>query len=359
MKLRVIVAAALLLLGVSSCSSDVSVPVATMVGGKLCAYSDQSGWDDEGLNRETFVALQKAKVSLGISLDVSQLSSGGTHAQAQKRITELATGGCSLVITSGDYLTADAIAVAAKHQDVEFVTIDHHWEPTSGAIGSHTMMLSNVHSIANEIGEAAFEAGYLAAMSSQTHVVASLVAIASKPTMLQAKLALAFADGVNYYSTNGGVATQLISTYPVPKIAPASEAIRQTVSALFNRGVDRLFVLASKDFATVASVTDSFTNLQLIGTEFDWAMRDDTAKYAPRILASVVRTKSVDSLYNFIGYWLAGHTASPAPSDIDVNSLTNSGVALTDAHGIAYPGDFSNQINKLVDALTSDGGMTQ
>ncbi len=363
MKIRTLLAALLVAttpLSLAACSSESPVPEATIIAGKLCALADSAGWDDQGLNRETFVALQKAKVTIGISLDVDELTAKSTHRDAQSRLSAFAAGGCSLVIGSGDYLTADVQAVAAAHPKVQFVTVDHHFELTgSNTPMSHTMMLSNVHSIANILGEAAFEAGYLAAMSSQTHVVAALIAIASPSTPVQSKTKTAFEDGVTYYSTHGGVATKLISVYPIPKIAPASEAIRQTVSSLFNRGVDRLFVVAPKDFETVASVTESFGSLQLIGSDLDWATLPSMSSYAPRILASVVRTKAVDSLYGFIAFWLAGHTATPGPDSIDINSLTNGGVALTDAHSIAYPNDFANQINQLVEKLTSDGGMTQ
>lgn len=359
MKLRILAASAAALIGLTACSAEVPIPEITMVGGKLCALADKAGWDDEGLNRETFVALQKAKVALGIALDVDQVAASGTHASAQKRLSEFATGGCSLVISSGDFLTADVNVVATAHPEVQFVTTDHHFESSAAEASSHTMILSNVHSIANQLGQAAFEAGYLAAMSSKTHVVATLIAIGSPKVSLQSKLANAFAKGVGYFETHSGVTTKLIATYPVPKIAPASEAIRQTVSGLYNQGVDRLFVLSAKDFETVATVTEPFTNLQLIGSELDWALRSTTSKYASRILASVVRTKNVSSLYDFIAFWLAGHTATPGPNAIDVNSLTNDGVALTDAHSIAYPAEFSNQINQLVEQLTSEQGMTQ
>ena len=359
MKLRLLATATAALLALSGCSTDVPVPEITMVDGKLCALADQAGWNDEGLNRETFVALQKAKVSLGIALEVDQLAANATHATAQKRLTQLAKADCTLEITSGDYLSPDAFAVATENQEAQFVSIDHHFERTSGDVGSHTALPSNLHQITNVLGEAAFQAGYLAAMSSQTHVVASLIAIGSPSTILQRKLAVAFADGVSYYVDHGGVATELITQYPVPKIAPASEAIRQTVSNLYNQGVDRLIVLAAKDFETVASVTESFTNLQLIGTELDWAVRKESAKYAPRILASVVRTKNVDSLYSYIAFWLGGQTATPSPVAIDVNDLTNAGVTLTEAHNISYPGDFANQMKALMASLTSEQGMTR
>ncbi len=347
-------------LSLAACSTDSPVPEATIVAGKLCALADQAGWDDQGLNRETFVALQKAKVAIGIALDVDELTANSTHRDAQKRLTAFATGGCSLVIGSGDWLTQDVRTVAALHPKVQFVTNDHRFVPSMSDLApSSPLLLSNVHAISNVIGEAAFEAGYLAAMSSQSHVVAALIAIGSPSTPVQSILKTAFEHGVAYYSTHGGVATKFIGVYPIPKIAPASEAIRQTVSALYNRGVDRLFVVAAKDFTTVAKVTDSFTNLQLIGTDVDWATRPTMSDAAPRILASVVRTKAADSLYGFIAFWLAGATASPAPNSVDVNSLANGGVALTEAHSIAYPNDFSNQINQLVEKLTSDGGMTQ
>ena len=363
MKTRTLIAALLATttsLALAGCSSDTPVPETTMVAGKLCALADQAGWDDQGLNRETFVALQKAKVSLGIALDVKQLAAGATHSDAQKTLRAFADDKCTLVIGSGDFLTPDVNAVATAKPAVQFVSIDHHFEVTGGDLtSSHTMQLSNVHSIANVISEAAFQAGYLAAMSSLTHVVSALIAIGSPSTIAQAKMKNAFAAGVEYYSKNGGVATEFIEVYPIPKIAPASEAIRQTVSALYNRGVDRLFVLAGKDFETVASATDAFTNLQLIGTDIDWALRSSMEKHAPRILASVVRTKAVNSLYDYIAFVVGGATATPAPNSVDVNSLTNGGVALTEAHSIAYPGDFSNQMNQLVGKLTSDGGMTK
>ena len=97
----------------------------------------------------------------------------------------------------------------------------------------------------------------------------------------------------------------------------------------------------------------------LIGTDIDWSLHSSMEKHAPRILASVVRTKAVNSLYDYIAFVIGGATATPAPNSVDVNSLTNGGVALTEAHSISYPGDFSNQMNQLVGKLTSDGGMTK
>lgn len=362
MKFTKIAAAASVLvasLALAGCSSDTTDINTTLVHGKLCAIADSAGWDDQGLNRETFIALEKAKVSVGIALSVDELAATDTHAIAQKKLTALANGSCSLVIASGDWLSSDVYTVALKHQNVEFLLTDHHFELSSDIAHSHPLIPANVHFVANQMSQAAFEAGYLAAMSSQTHTVASLIAIGSPSTILQSKLSAAFAAGVSYFSTHNPGTTKIISEYPVPKIAPASEAIRQTVSGLVERGVDRLFVLSAKDFATVAAQTESFAGLQLIGAERDWAINKSTAKYASRILASVIRKKNISSIYDFITYWVGGHTASPSPSSIDVNDINSDGVGITDAHAIAYPLNFVAQFKPLIQILVSDGGMTE
>ena len=170
------VAAALVLTG---CSTDLPSPNTTLIHGKICALADEYGWDDQGLNRETYIALQKAKVSIGIALDIDQLAKGAKHSDAQKRLTQFAKGGCSMVIASGDFLSADVYKVAEANPKMQFVLTDHHFERSGIGAGSHTFIPANLYLVANQLAEAAFQAGYLAAMSSQTHKVATLVAIDS------------------------------------------------------------------------------------------------------------------------------------------------------------------------------------
>ncbi len=355
-RLAAIVAAALALTG---CSPELPSPNTTLIHGKICALADSYGWDDQGLNRETYIALQKAKVAIGIALDIDQLALDAKHSDAQKRLTQFAKGGCSMVIASGDFLSPDVYKVAEANPQMQFVLSDHHFERTATVPGSHPFIPANLYLIANQLAEAAFQAGYLAAMSSQSHKVATLVAICSPYKPLHDRLATAFADGATYFSRHNAVGTEIITTNMVPKIAPASEAMRQTIAGLVEGGVDRIFVLSSKDFVTAVTVTEEFKDLQLIGAERDWAINKQTESAAPRILASVIRRKNSSAIFDLIAFVIGGATASPAPQILAVNDLTNAGVALTDAHSISYPSNFKAQMQSLIDSLTTNGGMTQ
>ncbi|MEN9713760.1 MAG: hypothetical protein RLZZ164_424 [Actinomycetota bacterium] len=352
---------AALLLG--GCSQPVSVPEATPVAGKLCAVSDSAGFDDQGLNRELYIALQKAKVSWGVPLALYSLKPGASHHSAQLQLTQLVQAKCTLILASGDFLSDDVYQVALANQDQQFVIIDHHFERTSGGIGSHTMMPSNLHYVANEIAEPAFLAGYLTAMSSQTNFVAVLPAIGSASTSLQAKLDKAFRAGVAYYSSHGGKLVQIQSVDAIPAIAPASAAIKLVLQGLVDSGVDRVFVLSAKDFETVAAQSEEFKDLQLVGVERDWALVKSTKKYASRILASVVRAKNIDAITQYLDIFVGtpattagGSLAIPA---LLVNDLNNEGAVVTEAHDIAYPAGYQSAIEPLKALLTSDQGMTK
>lgn len=346
-----------LLLG--GCAEVVSVPEATPVAGKLCALSDAAGFDDQGLNRETYISLQKAKVAHGVPLSLYSLKAEDNHEDARAQLTRLVKGNCSLIIASGDFLSEDTYQVALENPQQQFALIDHHFERTSGGAGSHTMMPGNIHYVANQMLEAAFAAGYLAAMSSQNNFVAVLPAIESKATALQNKLDKAFRAGVDYYSTHGGKLVQVKSAEFIPTIAPASSAIRLVIDGFVASGVDRLFVLSAQDFETVATVAEDYKELQLIGVERDWAQVKATSKFAPRILASVIRAKNIESIDAVITWALNPTGEKPAPNGLIVNDLNNQGAIVTEARDIAYPADYNSAISKLIPLLTSDQGMTK
>ena len=348
---------AALLLG--GCTQQVSVPEATPVDGKLCALSDSAGFDDQGLNRELYVALQKAKVAWGVPLSLYSLAATETHEDARARLQKLVDGNCTVILASGDFLSTDVLAVASANPVAKFVLSDHHFVASNPDVASTQVVPANVHYIANQLAEPAFLAGYLAAMSSQSNFVAVLPAIASVRTPLQTKLEKAFRAGVTYYSNHGGEQVQVKVVEAIPKIGPVSAAIKLVLQGLVDSGVDRVFVLAAKDFETVATVSEEFKELQLIGTERDWALVKSTSKHSPRILASIVRAKNVNSIYQQIGYWLGKIETLAAPDAIEVNDLINQGTIVTDAHDIAYPAGYQAAIEPLTALLTSDQGMTK
>jgi hypothetical protein len=93
--------------------------------------------------------------------------------------------------------------------------------------------------------------------------------------------------------------------------------------------------------------------------ERDWAQVKATSKFAPRILASVVRAKNIESIDAVISWALNPTGETPAPNELIVNDLNNQGAIVTESRDIAYPADYNSAISKLIPLLTSDQGMTK
>lgn len=132
-------------------------PVAFRVG----FVSDTGGVFDGSFNEAQWNGLVQAQDELGVSVQFIQ---SDDPAQYTPNLTEFATQGYDVIISSGFYLGADTAAVAAQYPDIKFAIFDYAYPDPSLPDGNpgQTACVPNVMGIVFKTDQAAFLAGYLA-----------------------------------------------------------------------------------------------------------------------------------------------------------------------------------------------------
>lgn len=305
-----------LVLALTGCSAQTPSPTITPVDLKYCALSDSAGFDDDGLNRSVYAALQQLKVQKGASVMALEVSDKLT---AQDGLRKLVDAKCDAVITAGEDLVAQALKTAKANSTIRFVSVADIVNTGDSA--------PNFVSITFNIYEAAFAAGYLAALSAPSEEIATLDLLKSSESKKSIK---AFTAGVSRFNQLNDMQVQVAS-----------------LSNIFDAGQDVVFVLSGDGTKLSGwpktSDTGALKLIKLIGYGRDWYADDRNKELRPYILTSVVRVGVADKV-------VAAVLAGTGSQNFD---LASGQVGLVPENDLAFPRTFSSSLDEIIKDFSS------
>ena len=187
--------------GTDSTSTDTTVAVSDITEapaptGLACEVTDTGGVDDKGFNQIAHEGLLQAEAQLGVAIDLLE---SATDADYAPNLQSFVDKGCNIIITVG-FLLADATKAAAEaNPDVHFAIVDSN---TSAP---------NVQGLTFATDQPSFMAGYLAAATSKTGIVATFGGINIPPVTIFMQ---GFVKGVEYYNAQMGASVKALGWDP-------------------------------------------------------------------------------------------------------------------------------------------------
>jgi len=169
-----------------------------------CLVTGPEGREDEWLNHETWMSLERQRREIGRSLhpDGEATTARATPGEASDRaalIDGFAEAGCDLVVTIGTEAGDVTAAAARRHPDVDFIGIDQH----------HDADLPNLAGLVFPEDRAGFLVGALAASATVTGLVAVVLDSPTDPASVGYRTG--FANGVAHIDPDVEV---LVITFP-------------------------------------------------------------------------------------------------------------------------------------------------
>lgn len=308
-------AALALVLALTGCAAQEPAPKVTPVDRKFCALSDSAGFNDDGLNRSVYAALQQLKVQTGAS--VMAIESGSDLPPASG-IQKLIDAKCNAIITSGEDLAKPALAAAKANDRIRFVSVSDILN-TGGSSPNFVALTFDIY-------QAAFTAGYLSAevVSASVAENQQIVIFDKLKNSESARSAKAFVSGVARFNTQNKA-----------KVAVKNSSLYQ--------GEKLIFAIAGNAGVLDGLQVSSTTSPLIIGYGRDWYADSRNADYKTSILTSVIRFGVIDKV-------VAAVTSGAGTQNFDLESGQ---VGLVPQNEIPFPGAFTNALNGIIEDLAT------
>jgi basic membrane protein A len=297
-------------LALTGCSAQVPTPTITPVDLKYCAVSDAAGYNDDGLNRSVYAALQQLKVQTGASVSAIEVSD---KLNAQAAFQKLAESKCNAIIASGNSLVNSAIAAARSNANIRYYSIS---DATTLGIATE-----NYSALTFNIYQAAYEAGYLAAATAKSDTDTNRININNQLKTTQSlKLEKAFALGVERFNSKN------------------NKQVSVVISDVHS-GEEIIFALAgnSKQLGVIAQ-SSATPPVKYVGFGRDWYGDVRNKAIRSTIITSVIRKDVIGKVAEAV----VNKTGS-AHYD-----LSNDGVGLVDANEINWPLTFPAEVSQMI-----------
>lgn len=304
-----------------------------------CMVSDQGGFDDKSFNELSHDGLVEAESTLGIKILEAESKSADDF---EPNIDAMVSQGCNIIIPVG-FMLADATEAAAKaNPEIDFAIVDYD-----------AITAENVLGLNYDTAQAAFLAGYAAAGSSKTGVVATYGG-ANIPTVTI--FMDGFANGVKYYNEQKGKDVKVLG-WDVANPGAGSfvgdfenqTAAQQITEGFLAQNADIILPVGGPLYqggaeAIKASGKEAF----IIGVDSDLAARD--AEYADIVMTSI--TKSMDkSVLEAITQSVNGEFAGGTYT----GTLENDGVGLAEfgAFESRLPAGMTEELDQIREDIIS------
>lgn len=308
-------AALALVLALTGCAAQAPTPSITPVDLKYCALSDSAGFDDDGLNRSVYAALQQLKVQTGASVMALEVSDRLT---ARAGLEKLADANCDAIITAGEDLAKTALTEAKANSTIRYVSV--------GDI-INTGAAPNFASLTFNIYEAAYAAGYLAAASAPSEEIATLDLLQNSESKKSIK---AFTAGVARFNTEMRARAKISSLKNI-------DAASQDVVFVLGGNGSKLNGWPKTDD------TGALKLIQLIGYGRDWYADSRNKELRPYILSSVVRLGVADKV-------VAAVLGTSGSQNFD---LASGQVGLVSENELAFPRGFATVLDEIIKDLSN------
>ena len=304
-------AALALVLALTGCAAQTPSPSITPVDDKYCAISDSAGFNDDGLNRSVYAALQQLKVQTGASVMAIEVSDKLT---VEAGIRKLVDANCNAIISAGEDLTKSALAAAKANDTIRFISVSDIVN-TEDSSPNFVALTFNIY-------QAAFAAGYLAAADSPSEEIATLDLLKSSESK---KSVRAFTAGVARFNTENRAQVK------ISNLGKIDQASQDVVFVLSGNGVKLV------DW-TKRSDTGALKLVKLIGYGRDWYTDTRNKELKPYILTSVVRVGVTDKV-------VAAVVDRSGSQNFD---LASGQVGLVPENDLPFPRSFGAALDSIV-----------
>lgn len=333
--------------GLAACGSDSTSTDTTVAAsdtteapaptGLACQVTDSGGVDDKGFNQIAYEGLLQAEAELGVTTDLLE---SVTDADYAPNIQSFVDKGCNIIVTVG-FLLADATKAAAEaNPDISFAIVDSN---TSAA---------NVQGLTFATDQPSFMAGYLAAATTKTGIVATFGGINIPPVTIFMQ---GFVKGVEYYNAQKGTSVKALGWDPVAQDGTFAGNFnnlddgKNIAKSFADEGADIIFPVAGPvGLGSSAYALETAGAVKIIGVDVDMSVSNPTQ--ATVYIASVL--KKIDAaVVAAVGSALNGEGGG---TDY-VGTLENGGV------GVAITSTISAELQAELDAVQAgiiDGSIT-
>lgn len=335
-------------LGLAACGSDSESTDTTAVEvtdtteapaptGLACEVTDTGGVDDKGFNQIAHEGLLQAEAQLGVATDLLEST---TDADYAPNLQSFVDKGCNIIITVG-YLLADATKAAAEaNPDVHYAIVDSN---TSAP---------NVQGLTFATDQPSFMAGYLAAATSKSGIVATFGGINIPPVTIFMQ---GFVKGVEYYNAQMGASVTALGWDPEKQDGTFAGNFnnlddgKNIAKSFADEGADVIFPVAGPvGLGSSAYAMESGGAVKIIGVDVDMSVSnpDHFEVYIGSVLKKIdaAVVSAVESALNGEG----GGTDY-------LGTLSNGGV------GLAITSDITPELQAQLDAIEAgiiDGSIT-
>jgi basic membrane protein A len=359
--LSVLAASALLLTGCSAIGPNAEV---TDVDYKACIAASVSTIEAGSIDDQALDGVQRAVVKQGVGYKLALASEKPNTESYVNQLKGLIAADCDFVVAVSNRMAAATYRVAKANPDVRFALVDAELTTSFGQAAP----LENVRELRFDAAQSAFLAGYLAASATKSGVVA---AFGANRTTQIVEVITGFKQGVDYFNSQNGTSVSIIGApgsdprdWSVTGAWADSAAQTKLAYRLATRGADVIFgytgsVVLGANPSTSGEGENTGTDgnadaasPMFIGIDTDWAAlaANDAVKGSilasmPKRIAPVVESTVAAGLTDTFVGGIAGRY---------VGTLSDGGVALTEAGAVTYPTGVAGRLAQLVSEI-NDG----
>lgn len=309
-----------------------------------CLVSDAGGWDDKSFNESAFNGLQDAVDMMGVQTQTRESSAEGDF---QPNVDALVGEGCNLIIGVGFLLEPATHTGAENNPDINFALVDASYSDADG----NEVVLENGRPLLFNTAEAAYLAGYVAAATSQTGIVATFggLPIPSVQVFMDG-----FVDGVAAYNEAKGANVQVLGWDKESQTGSFSNSFddqaqgRSLAQGFIAQGADVIMPVAGPVGLGAASAAQEAGEVYIVGVDSDWY--ESASEFSSIILTSVL--KDIDaSVLDTIAAGIQGEfSAEPY-----IGTLENGGVGIAPFHDLEsiVPAETAGEVEELKNQIIS------
>ena len=336
--------ATVLSLGLAACGSAPTSSASSSGGSgttsdfKACMVSDEGGFDDQSFNQSGKEGLDRAGADFGIETVAVESKSAADY---PTNVDSLIQQECNLIIGVGFNLADDMTKAAKQNPDVRFALIDAQFTEAG---------LPNAKPLIFNPAEAAYLAGYAAAVTTKTGKVATYGGQAIPTVQIFME---GFAKGVEKYNADNGASVQVLGWDPANPsggsfVGDFSNTAKgqQLTEQFLSQGADIIMPVAGPvGQGTLAAVKAAGGDSNaIVWVDADGYLTTGKDGGAPYMLTSVIKEIGT-AVYDTVDEAQRGaFSATPY-----VGTLGNQGVALAPYHD--WDSKVSPELKTKIDEL--------
>lgn len=307
-----------------------NVVVAQDTDGKICQVTDVGGIDDRSFNATAYAGVERAVEELNVE---GKFLESQQQTDYQRNINAFIVDECDLIVTVGFLLGEDTAIAAEANPDYNFAIVDFAYDPP----------IDNVLGLTFQTDEAAFIAGYLAADTTETGIVATYGGL-NIPTVTI--FMDGFALGVEYYNEQNDTDVQVLGWDVEAQDGlftgnfESTDDGRAFGESLMDEGADVIMPVAGPVGLGTAAAIQERGGAWLIGVDTDW--KQSAPEFEDIILTSVLKRMD-NAVYQTVEDVLADEFEGGTY----LGTLENEGVGIS----IVNPAVDSEELQEELDAI--------